>query len=362
MTITQINQPNYTAYQPYMLLDFEFSFQNDVLKDDLSITILEVLRRIDLSKFIDFHHLDSRSYDPVMMLTVILMAFAEDGYASLRKLEKLCRYDVRYRSITNGFIPSYKSFERFINNTLKESIETIAKEIYLYVQDEKALEEQILYIDGTKFEANANKMTFCWRGWSKRYLPRHWQKCMELLRQVNRYFKKHEIDIHYSILKYPNIEYMIKIDEALENWLKEKEHIRKGRGKHEIAKLCDELKKSAVKMWQYAIQEDILGERNSFSKTDPDATFMHMKYDYYNHTNVFKPGYNVQIGVNNGYIAYQYISSDANDMRTLQPFTEGYKELYGQYPKMEVTDAGYGSYENYSYCKSKGIKGILKYS
>ena len=47
---------------------------------------------------------------------------------------------------------------------------------------------------------------------------------------------------------------MIKIDEALENWLKEKEHIRKGRGKHEIAKLCDELKKSAVKMWQYAIQ------------------------------------------------------------------------------------------------------------
>ena len=65
MTITQINQPNYTAYQPYMLLDFEFSFQNDVLKDDLSITILEVLRRIDLSKFIDFHHLDSRSYDPV---------------------------------------------------------------------------------------------------------------------------------------------------------------------------------------------------------------------------------------------------------------------------------------------------------
>ncbi|MCB6288899.1 IS1182 family transposase, partial [[Clostridium] scindens] len=82
--------------------------------------------------------------------------------------------------------------------------QTIAKEIYLYVQDEKALEEQILYIDGTKFEANANKMTFCWKGWSKRYLPRHWQKCTELLKQVNRYFKKHEININYSILKYPN--------------------------------------------------------------------------------------------------------------------------------------------------------------
>ena len=113
MTSTQINQGNYTAYQPYMLLNFDYSFQNDVLDDDLSVTILEVLGRINLNKFIDFHNLDSRSYDPVMMLTIILMAFAEDGYASLRKLEKLCRYDIRYRSITNGCVPSYKSFEPF---------------------------------------------------------------------------------------------------------------------------------------------------------------------------------------------------------------------------------------------------------
>ena len=362
MTSTQINQGNYTAYQPYMLLNFDYSFQNDVLDDDLSVTILEVLGRINLNKFIDFHNLDSRSYDPVMMLTIILMAFAEDGYASLRKLEKLCRYDIRYRSIKNGCVPSYKSFERFINHTLKESIQTIAKEIYLYVQDEKALEEQILYIDGTKFEANANKMTFCWKGWSKRYLPRHWQKCMELLKQVNRYFKKHEININYSILKYPNIEYMIKIDEALENWLKEKEYIRKGRGKHEIAKLCDELKKSAVKMWEYAIQEDILEDRNSFSKTDPDATFMHMKYDYYNHTNVFKPGYNIQTGVSDGIIRNIYISSDGNDINTYIPFMEKYYEAYGSYPKKTPADAGYGSFDNYSYCKEHNIELYMKYA
>ena len=69
MTSTQINQGNYTAYQPYMLLNFDYSFQNDVLDDDLSVTILEVLGRINLNKFIDFHNLDSRSYDPVMMFT-----------------------------------------------------------------------------------------------------------------------------------------------------------------------------------------------------------------------------------------------------------------------------------------------------
>ena len=66
---------------------------------------------------------------------------------------------------------------------------------------------------------------------------------------------------------------------------------------------------------------------------------MHMKYDYYNHTNVFKPGYNVQIGVNNGYIAYSYISPDVNDTKTAIPFLEGYRNQFGDDPKMVVTDA-----------------------
>ena len=73
----------------------------------------------------------------------------------------------------------------------------------------------------------------------------------------------------------------------------------------------------ALKMFKYTIYSDITGDRNSFSKTDPDATFMHMKYDYYNHTNVFKPGYNVQVGSSEGYIRHVYVSSDVNDLRTL---------------------------------------------
>ena len=152
-------------------------------------------------------------------------------------------------------------------------------------------------------------MTFCWKGWINDTFP-DTGKCMELLKQVNRYFKKHEININYSILKYPNIEYMIKIDEALEKLAGRKRYIRKGRGKHESQNLCDELKKSAVKMWEYAIRKIYWKNEEQFFQDRPDATFMHMKYDYYNHTNVFKPGYNVQIGVNNGYIAYQYLSSD----------------------------------------------------
>ena len=89
---------------------------------------------------------------------------------------------------------------------------------------------------------------------------------------------------------------------------------------------------------------------------------MHMKYDYYNHTNVFKPEYNVQMGSSDGYIRHVYVSSDANDMNTFIPFLEGYHMSYGEYPKKTPTDAGYGSYDNYSYCKEHGIGLYMKYS
>ncbi|OCN04304.1 transposase [Erysipelotrichaceae bacterium MTC7] len=236
------------------------------------------------------------------------------------------------------------------------------KQVYLYIQDKEALEENILYIDGTKFEANANKMTFFWRAWQKRYQPRHWKKCIEIIRQINTYFKKNEINIKYSIIKEPSIEYLIEIDERIEKYIAEKKFIRRRRGKHELAKLVDELKKSAIKMWQYTMATDVLGNRNSFSKTDADAIFMHMKYDYYNHTNVFKPGYNVQAGIVDGYIAHMYISADPNDIKTLQPFLNEFKKQYHDYPNAVVGDAGYGGYDNYEFCKRNSIEAVLKYS
>ncbi|MEI3386261.1 MAG: hypothetical protein V8R62_11600 [Faecalibacillus intestinalis] len=73
-------------------------------------------------------------------------------------------------------------------------------------------------------------------------------------------------------------------------------------------KLYDELKGHAIKIWEYAIHMELLGNRNSFSKTDPDATFMHMKYDYYNQKRI-KPGYNVN-RVSDGYIKISYQSDE----------------------------------------------------
>jgi hypothetical protein len=51
----------------------------------------------------------------------------------------------------------------------------------------------------------------------------------------------------------------------------------------------------------YESHQKILENRNSYSKTDKDATFMRMKEDHMRNGQL-KPGYNVHIGTENQFI------------------------------------------------------------
>jgi hypothetical protein len=191
------------------------------------------------------------------------------------------------------------------------------------------------------------------------------RKVFELLKEIIAFFNGEEYKHNLSILRVPDLKYLLEICEVLERY-KEENGINfvcgKGKKKTQLQRWYDQMKDCAVKLWKYEMHFDILDDRNSFSKSDPDATFMHMKYDYYNHTNVFKPGYNVQIGSCSGLIWDIYISSDCNDMKTYIPLMEQHKRNYGSYPERTPADAGYGGYDNYQFCKHKGIELFMKYS
>ena len=154
-------QGNYKGYQTKMLLEISIS-QSDCGDMTLFQTIQEVIGRINIGKWIDFHRQRRDAYDPIALLTILLFAYARYGYASLRQLEEMSRYDLRCRWLLQGQTPSYKTYQRFINDQLKGTLEEISHQVYLCIQDQKALEAAILMIDGTKFEANVNKMTFFW--------------------------------------------------------------------------------------------------------------------------------------------------------------------------------------------------------
>lgn len=144
---------NYTGHLTKMLLEISIS-QLDYGDLMLFQTIQEVIGRINLGKWVGFHRQRRDVYDPVALLTILLFAYARYGYASLHQLEEMSRYDLRCRWLLQRQTPSYKTYQRFIHDQLKGTLEEISHQVYLYIQDQKALEAAILMIDGTKFEEN----------------------------------------------------------------------------------------------------------------------------------------------------------------------------------------------------------------
>lgn len=111
---------------------------------------------------------------------------------------------------------------------------------------------------------------------------------------------------------------------------------------------------------KYDQQEQILGGgRNSYSKTDRDATFMRMKEDHMKNGQL-KPAYNVQISTNNQFIASYSIHQKATDTTTLKSHIKQHIKAIGIKPSSITADAGYGSEENYQWLKNKSITAYVK--
>lgn len=134
----------------------------------------------------------------------------------------------------------------------------------------------------------------------------------------------------------------------------------KGKRKPEIQQLYEELETCGERLMKYKECFEIMGkDRNSYSKTDVEATFMRMKEDHMLNGQL-KPAYNVQIGVENYFIVHSYISNDRTDYNTLVPVLEKHKSAFGKYPEEVTADSGYCSEKNLLYLKEKEITSYIK--
>jgi len=362
------NYPNPFAFEQTALeLPVTLDLNTIIPEDDIARTVLMAVSESGVYRYVVNNSRDYHGFSCHQMLKAVVLANTQVGIASVRDMEDLARNDIRYLLIfKDGITPSFMSFQRFIHDDLAVSVETILTEVNKYMERKLPddIDTKTEVIDGTKEEADANKMSFVWRGSSEKYKAKTRRKADEILREVIAFFNEEGYKHNLSILRVLDLKYMIEVCGVLETY-KEENGIPfvygKGKKKTQLQRWYDQLKDCAVRLWKYEMHFDILGDRNSFSKSDPDATFMHMKYDYYNHTNVFKPGYNVQIGSCSGLIWDIYISADCNDMKTYIPLMEQHKRNYGNYPKRTPADAGYGGYDNYQFCKNNGIELFMKY-
>ena len=352
-----------TPYQLRLQLEtFVFIDANDPI-----CTFSEVMDHIDLSKYFveKGYKMGRPRCDAEKLLKIILFAFMELGYVSLRMLEKLCRTDIRYIWLLDGMdAPSFMTFSNFIRNELKGSIEEIFQDINRYIFKKEGVDTSHVYIDGTKIEANANRYTWVWKRSCLKNRDKVYGKITDLIHRVN-----NEVLFYHGVKFETREEYAIEYVELLLSRYCELTGIKtdsfaSGRGHHKTTeqKRYEELLEYYKRLKKYAERIKICGEdRNSYSKTDHDATFMRLKKDYMGNDQLL-PAYNMQAAICDEYIAAIDARQYASDMDCFIPLMDKFNGIYGHYPKYPVADAGYGSYNNYLYCEEHGMEKYMKFT
>ena len=364
MPLTNNTNGNYTARQLKLPLEIEKLI--DI--SDPVYTFCEVMEHVDLYKYF----VDDKDYktgrpkcDSLKLLKVILFAFMENGISSLRELHRLCRNDIRFMYLLDGMdAPSFATFGNFIRNELTTNIECIFNDINSYIFEKDRVDLDHVYIDGTKLEANANRYTWVWKKSCTKNRTKVFEKISSLIDAMNTEvlgylgvkFEKREIyEIAYIETLLQQYVEITGID--MSSFVSGKGH-RKTLHQRQYQELEDYLKR----LKSYANHIEICGEhRNSYAKTDHDATFMRIKRDYMGNDQLL-PAYNVQTAICDEYIAALDVKPYASDQECFVPLMEKFNETYGHYPKYPVADAGYGSYNNYLFCEEHGMEKYMKFT
>lgn len=304
-------------------------------------------------------------YNHTNLLKVILFSFMENGYLSLRGIEKSCKTDIRYMYLLDDMkAPTFATIGNFIRKDLIDTIENIFIEINKKIFEKQAVDLDHTYIDGTKIEANANKYTWVWKKSCITNRDKVFIKITELIEKIN----KEELML-FGIKFETRTEYAIKyVEEILEKYKKvleidESKFVTgKGKRKTNIQRNYEKLKEYKSRLQDYAKYIEICGEkRGSYSKTDKSATFMRIKKDYMGNDQLL-PAYNLQIAVCDEYIATVDVKQYASDTDCFVPLMERFNQIYKKYPKYPIADAGYGSYNNYLYCEQHGMEKFMKFT
>lgn len=301
-------------------------------------------------------------YNPCLMFATALLSFTLDD-GSLRKISNSCKFDTRFIYIMADQKPSYASYCNLLNKcVLKNSDEIFTKIVSTICKEMNIDTCGEVFVDGTKLEANANKYKFVWKPTKKmdNLLNKAVKQCTEIGIEIENSTKKNK---HYDYLKKMTTIVDLVKNKLISNGINPSE-VKGGKG-HRISKIEKVYLKCVLgleKMLEYSEQVKICGpDRNSYYKTDHDATAMCLKEDYYSGLGSnMHAGYNIQAAVSKGIVLSYFVSQDRADYKTLPPFLEKHKLLYKYYPSTICADSGYGGIINYSFLKKNNIKNYVK--
>lgn len=300
------------------------------------------------------------SYHPKMMTKVIIYAYTQRIYSS-RQIAKAMRENVPFMWVAARQTPDFRTINRFRSERMKNVLEKVFAAVLELLVAEGYVKLEHYFVDGTKIEANANRYTFVWGKAVVKHKAKLQDKVkalFECIEQTERLEEQElggqdlpELGEAATLTSAKLTEAVERLEASLQDRPKAKERKR----------LVRKVRRTLLpRLQRYEEHQAVLGDRNSFSKTDPDATFMRMKEDHMGNGQL-KPGYNVQVGTENQFILGYSLHQRPTDTRCLIPHLEKAKELLGTLPESVIADAGYGGEENYAYLERENLTPIVKY-
>ena len=378
---------------------FELHFPDD----DPVYTLKKVMEELDFSGLLACCSDKGRTgYNPIMMYAVVTYANMR-GVRAVDRIVELCERDLAFIWLTKGQKPKRDAFYEFKSKKLTgDVLDELNYQFMRRLKKEGLITLKELFIDGTKLEANANRYTFIWRGSINYHLAGLLDTIDSLYEKYNTLLHENEYAAKYDLgdAQMFIIEGMEKVRHVIEENRKRKltKHKKlsnntiieidncspleilklqknlmriaegegilfvhsKGKTKPGLQKLYEELEECGKRLMGYKECFEIMGKgRNSYSKTDLEATFMRMKEDHMLNGQL-KPAYNVQIAVENYFIVHGYVSNDRTDYNTLIPVLEKHQKAFGNVLDEVTADSGYCSEKNLLYLKQNGIASYIK--
>lgn len=402
--VIMIKQQYYNEFFELGQQKINFNFYELSLPDDDPVfTLKKVMEEMDFTALLaQYSGKGKHGFNPIMKYGVLTYA-AMRGIRGIDRIVELCKRDLAFIWLTQGEKPKRDAFYDFINNKLTaEILDDLNYQLLRRWKKEGLITLESLFIDGTKIEANANRYTFVWRGTLNYHLVGLLDTIDTLYQRYNALLSKNGYGVKYGLgnAQMFIIDGMDKVREVIEKNRKRKltKHKKlsnnimieidncspldmlklqknlstiatgegiefvcgKGKKKSEIQQLYEELEACGNKLMEYKESFEVMGkDRNSYSKTDLEATFMRMKDDHMMNGQL-KPAYNVQVAVENYFIIHAYVSHDRTDYNTLIPVIQKHIHAFGEILQEATADSGYCSEKNLLFLKEHRIESYIK--
>lgn len=294
------------------------------------------------------------SYHPRMLIKVLFYAYLTNIY-SCRKIEKALQENIHFMWLSGNSTPDYRTINYFRGKRLKGVIQALFADIVRMLHELEYVSLKVQYIDGTKIESAAGRYTFVWKKSVEKNKAKLEANIATVLKDIDAQIKQDQSELHLDQnSKVIDSKELAQRMEQINTNLKE----RSKSTRKQLKKLEEDY---LPRLQKYEQQLEILGERNSYSKTDKDAVFMRMKEDHMKNGQL-KPAYNTQISTENQFITHYSIHQTTADTITLASHLTSFEFNYHTQSEEVVADAGYGSEENYEWMEGKGITSYVKYN